>query len=76
METKAKRKEERNWKEVKHKTIMKTNLKDDMNYRSKRDEEDQRNRFKPLSDENDSDSFWSEDIIIIKNRKENKKEND
>ena len=40
METKMKHKKERNWKEVKYKTIMKTNLKDDRNYRSKRNKED------------------------------------
>ena len=55
---------------------MKTNLKDDMNYRSKRDKEDQINRFEPLSDKNDnSDGFWSKDTTRIENRKEYKKEN-
>ena len=43
MEMKAKRNKERNQKEVKCKATMKTNLKDDINYRSKRDKEDQIN---------------------------------
>ena len=57
---------------------MKTNFKDDMNYRSKRDEEDQINWFKPLSEcneNNNSDGFWSKDTTRIDNRKEYKKEN-
>ena len=54
-EMKVKRKEERNWKELKCKTIMKTNFKDNMNYRSKRDEEDKINRFELLLEYNEID---------------------
>ena len=75
MTTKCNR--DRNQKEVQRKTPIRANFKDETKFRSRRNDKNLINSFKPLSESEETDgsnSFWSEDTKRIGNRKVYKNE--